>query len=86
MDGLGWALGLSDRTLALAAALAVIGALLGGALAHWCRGRAMIVTGAIVGAILLPLAAIAYMVHFGMIIVAVVVLAVLGGLAGLLGG
>ncbi|WID98337.1 hypothetical protein QO058_08910 [Bosea vestrisii] len=86
MDSLAELAGMDRQMLTLAGLLAVVGALLGGALAHWFRGRGMIATGAIIGAILLPLTAIAYMVHFGVIVVAIVLLVILGGLANLLGG
>jgi len=86
MEWLAQETGLGRQTLLLVALSGVAGALLGGALAHWFRGRGMIVTGAIIGAILLPLGTIAYMVHFGVIVVAVLAVVILGALANLIGG
>lgn len=78
--------GLDPQTATLLVLLSGLGALLGGAIGHWRGGSGRIVSGAIIGAVLLPLAAIAYMVHFGVIVVAIVLLVILGGLANLLGG
>ncbi|WP_181832761.1 GlsB/YeaQ/YmgE family stress response membrane protein [Bosea caraganae] len=64
---------------------AVLGALLGGAVAHWRRGSGMIVTGAIIGAIALPLiclAALFYTVIAGGIILLALAVMVVGSVLG----
>ena len=69
------------------AILAGLGALLGGAAGHWSRGGrgGRIVSGAIMGAILLPLAALATLIHVGVMLVGSIALAaavLLGGFIG----
>lgn len=69
------------------AILAALGAVLGSAIGHWFgrRHSGRIVSGAIVGAILLPLAGLALLVHVTALLVSALALAaavVLGGFLG----
>lgn len=56
--------------------LAAAGAVLGAAVAHWQRGRSMMITGAVIGMIVLPIVGYGAMLYAGVLIV----LAVIGGL------
>lgn len=67
---------------ALVVVLALLGALVGGAWGHWRRGRAGIVAPAIIGAVLLPVAALMWAAHALLIGIGILVAAlalVLGG-------
>ena len=83
MDGVVETIGLGG----VLAVLAVLGALLGGAAGHWSRGRrsAWMISGAIIGAILLPVAALAALVHIGAALLGMLALAAAVALGGLLG-
>ena len=63
MGALSQQLGLDQQTIVMLVVAAVLGALLGGAVAHWRRGAGMIVTGAIIGAIVLPLIGLAALLY-----------------------
>ena len=60
--------------------LLVAGAILGGALAHWQRGRGMVLTGALIGLVALPLAAYGATLYAGVVLA----IAVVGALASVL--
>jgi hypothetical protein len=77
--------GLDRQPLILAGLLAGLGALLGGAVAHWRRGSGMIVTGAIIGAVALPLIGLAtffYAIYAGAIVLIGLVILVIGSILG----
>jgi hypothetical protein len=70
----------------LLAVLVGAGALLGGAVAHWRRGRDMIVTGAIIGAVAIPLLG-AGLIFYSYLAAAVTIMVILGlAAAAVLGG
>lgn len=66
--------------------LALLGAVLGGAIGHWRRGRDMIVTGAIIGAITLPLLGIGAAMVSGIIVLLVIAAVVIGILGSIFAG
>jgi hypothetical protein len=77
--------GVDPQTATLLVLLCVLGALLGGAIGHWRGGSGRIVSGAIIGAILLPVAGLAFLLHLGMMAVVAVIAAVAAMFAGILG-
>ena len=77
--------GIDAQTATLLALLSGLGALLGGAVGHWRGGSGRIVSGAIIGAILLPVAGLAFLLHLGMMAVLAVIAAVAAVFAGILG-
>lgn len=81
MDGFDGTLGLGG----FVAVLAVLGGLLGGAVGHWQRGSGRLVSGAIIGAIALPLAVFLYLYYLGALVVVAIILAILAAVSGLLG-
>ena len=71
---------LSTQTIVLVSVLTIVGAVLGGAVAHWKRGSAHVATGAIIGGLSLFLFAFVATVYASLI-GAMAVVAVLGFLA-----
>lgn len=82
MGALSQQLGLGQQTIVMLLVSAVFGALLGGAIAHWRRGSHMIVTGAIIGAIALPLISLFALLYMGVIIVLALAALVVGSVFG----
>lgn len=72
--GIDW----NQQTLVYGAILVAAGALLGGAVAHWRRGREMILTGAIIGAIVMPIAGLLFAIYLGVFVAVIAVAMVLG--------
>lgn len=77
--------GIDPQTATLLMLLFGLGALLGGAIGHWRGGSGRIISGAIIGAILLPVTGLAFLLHLGMMAVIAVVAAVAAVFAGVLG-
>jgi hypothetical protein len=71
---------LSTQTIVLVSVLTLVGAALGGAVAHWKRGSAHVATGAIIGGLSLFLFAFVATVYAS-VIGAMAVVAVMGFLA-----
>lgn len=81
MEGVVDAIGLGG----LLAVMAVLGAVLGAAAGHWRGGSGRMVSGAIMGAIALPLAALAFLLHVGVMVAGAVIVAALAVFGGVLG-
>ena len=58
---------LSTQTVVLVSVLTIAGAVLGGAVAHWKRGSAHVVTGAIIGGLALFILSFVATVYSGVI-------------------
>jgi hypothetical protein len=71
---------LSTQTIVLVSVLTIVGAVLGGAIAHWKRGSAHIATGAVIGGLSLFLFAFVATVYAS-VIGAMAAVAVMGFLA-----
>lgn len=77
--------GLDPQTTMLLVLLCGLGALLGSAIGHWRGGSGRIVSGAIIGAVLLPVAGLAFLLHLGMMAVLAIIAALAAMFAGILG-
>jgi CHASE2 domain-containing sensor protein len=64
------------QTVVFFGILAAAGALLGGGVAHWRRGRSMVLTGAVIGMVALPVLGYGAIIYAGVLIA----LSVIGGL------
>jgi MFS-type transporter involved in bile tolerance (Atg22 family) len=85
MEALSQILEMDQETAVVLVLAALIGSVLGGAIAHWRRGKEMIVTGAIIGAIMLPVIAVLASIYFTVGIAVIAAFVILGMIGSFLG-